>query len=239
MKVISGKITPDSQLMDMRTGNMERIGKIVMMRGKKQEDAAAIVAGDIGAVLKLSGVNTGDTLCAPARKVVLDGITYPNATLTMAVCPKNKGEEDKAAQGIFRLVEEDPSIHYVNDAETRQMLLSGLGEQHLDVVVSKLRSKFGVEVELKQPKVAYRETIRKKVSVQGRHKKADRRPRPVWRCMDRIRTLRQRIHGIWRARGGRFCSQGIFPSRGKRLEGMHPEGAVGRISCGRAARNPL
>ena len=171
LKVISGKITPDSQLMDMRTGNMERIGKIVMMRGKKQEDAAAIVAGDIGAVLKLSGVNTGDTLCAPARKVVLDGITYPNATLTMAVCPKNKGEEDKAAQGIFRLVEEDPSIHYVNDAETRQMLLSGLGEQHLDVVVSKLRSKFGVEVELKQPKVAYRETIRKKVSVQGRHKK--------------------------------------------------------------------
>ena len=154
--------------MDMRTGNLERIGKVVMMRGKKQEDMGAIVAGDIGAVLKLSGVNTGDTLCSPARKVMLDGITYPNATLTMAVVPKNKGEEDKAAQGIFRLLEEeDPSIRYVNDAETRQMLLSGLGEQHLDVVVSKLRTKFGVEVELKQPKVAYRETIRKKVSVQG------------------------------------------------------------------------
>lgn len=171
LKVVSGKVVPDSQLVDMRTGNTERIGKVVLMRGKKQEDVSALVAGDIGAVLKLSGVNTGDTLCAPTRKVVLDGISYPTPTLTMAVHPKNKGEEDKAAQGIFRLLEEDPSIRYRNDAETHQMLLSGLGEQHLDVIVSKLRSKFGVEVELKQPRVAYRETIRKKVSVQGRHKK--------------------------------------------------------------------
>ncbi len=171
LKVISGKVAPDSQLVNMRTGNTERIGKVVMMRGKKQEDMGYIGAGDIGAALKLSGVNTGDTLCAPTRKVVLDGITYPNPTLTMAIVPKNKGDEDKVAQGVFRLAEEDPTIKFSTNAETHQMVVSGLGEQHLDVIVSKLKNKFGVEVVLEKPRVPYRETIRKKVQVQGRHKK--------------------------------------------------------------------
>ena len=171
IKVISGKVAPDSQLVNMRTGNTERIGKVVVMRGKKQEDVSAITAGDIGAVLKLSGVNTGDTLCAPTRKVVLDGVSYLNPTLSMAIAPKTKGEEDKVAQGIFRLVEEDPTIKFVTNAETHQMVISGLGEQHLDVIVSKLKSKFGVDVTLQKARVPYRETIRKKVQVQGRHKK--------------------------------------------------------------------
>lgn len=171
LKVISGKVAPDSQLINMRTGNTERIGKTVLMRGKKQEEVPYIGAGDIGAVLKLQGVNTGDTLCAPARKVVLAGITYPTPTLTMAVLPKNKGEEDKVAQGIIRLSEEDPSIRFTTNTETHQMLLSGLGEQHLDVIVSKLKSKSGVDVLLQKPRVPYRETIRKKVQVQGRYKK--------------------------------------------------------------------
>ncbi len=171
LKVIAGKVSQDAQLADMRTGNTERIGKVVVMRGKKQEDAGCIPAGDIGAVLKLTGVNTGDTLCSPARKVVLDGIDYPVPTLSMAVAPKNKGDEDKVAQGILRLAEEDPTIKFTNNVETHQMVISGLGEQHLDVVVSKLKSKFGVDVTLEKPRVAYRETIRKKVQVQGRHKK--------------------------------------------------------------------
>ena len=171
LKVIAGKVSQDAQLADMRTGNTERIGKVVVMRGKKQEDAGCIPAGDIGAVLKLTGVNTGDTLCSPARKVVLDGIDYPVPTLSMAVAPKNKGDEDKVAQGILRLAEEDPTIKFTNNVETHQMVISGLGEQHLDVVVSKLKSKFGVDVTLEKPRVAYRETIRKKVQVQGRNKK--------------------------------------------------------------------
>ena len=155
----------------MRTGNVERIGKTVMMRGKKQEEMGCITAGDIGAVLKLGNVSTGDTLCSPTRKVTLDGITYPVPTLSMAILPKKKGEEDKVAQGLFRLMEEDPVIKFENNAETHQMVISGLGEQHLDVIVSKLKAKFGVEVTLEQPRVPYRETIRKKVQVQGRHKK--------------------------------------------------------------------
>lgn len=171
LKVISGKVETDMQLTNMRTGNAERIGKTVGMRGKKQEDIPCICAGDIGAVLKLQGVSTGDTLCAPARKVTLDGIVYPKPTLSMAVLPKNKGEEDKVAQGILRLEEEDPTIHFSTNAETHQMILAGLGEQHLDVIVSKLKNKFGVEITLQKPKVPYRETIRKKVQVQGRYKK--------------------------------------------------------------------
>lgn len=171
LKVISGKISTETQLVNMRTGNPERVGKTVMLTGKKQEDVKYIGAGDIGAVPKLSATNTGDTLCAPARKVTLEGVEYPGAVLSMAIVTKNKGEEDKVAQGVLRLAEEDPTLKYVNNSETHEMVLSGLGEQHLDVAVSKLKTKFGVEVTLKEPKVPYRETIRKTVQVQGRHKK--------------------------------------------------------------------
>ena len=171
VKVLSGKISTETPLINMRTGNTERVGKTVMMCGKKQEDVKAITAGDIGAIPKLAGVNTGDTLCAPARKVTLDGIAYPTPEMRMAIVPKNKGDEDKVAQGIMRLAEEDPTIRFENNAETKEMVISGMGEQHLDVIVSKLKTKFGVDVTLRNPRVPYRETIRKTVSVQGRHKK--------------------------------------------------------------------
>ena len=170
-KVISGKVSPETPLINMRTGNTERITKVLTVRGKKQEDAGVIVAGDIGAAPKLQNTNTGDTLCSPVRKVTLDGIDYPRPCLSMAISPKKKGEEDKVAQGLFRLVEEDPTIQFETNHETHQMIVSGLGEQHLDVIVSKLKGKFGVEVTLSKPRIAYRETIRKKVQVQGRHKK--------------------------------------------------------------------
>ena len=171
VKVLSGKISTETPLINMRTGNTERVGKTVMMCGKKQEDVKAITAGDIGVIPKLAGVNTGDTLCAPARKVTLDGIAYPTPEMRMAIVPKNKGDEDKVAQGIMRLAEEDPTIRFENNAETKEMVISGMGEQHLDVIVSKLKTKFGVDVTLRSPRVPYRETIRKTVSVQGRHKK--------------------------------------------------------------------
>ena len=171
VKVVSGKISTDSQLVNMRTGNTERVGKTVMMVGKKQMDVKYIGAGDSGAIPKLSATNTGDTLCSPARKVTLEGVEYPNPTLSMAIVPAKKGEEDKIAQGLMRLSEEDPTLQFATNNETHEMILSGLGEQHLDVAVSKLKTKFGVDVSLKKPKVPYRETIRKTVQVQGRHKK--------------------------------------------------------------------
>lgn len=170
-KVVSGKITPDAPAYNARTDESERMGKIITIRGSKQEDAAAIPAGDIGVVTKLSGVNTGDTLCSPKKVISLAPVPFPAPYLSMAVKVRKKGEEEKVASGLSRLVEEDPTISYTINTETREQVLSGLGEQHLDVVVSKLKSKFGVEVDLVVPKVAYRETIRKKVEVQGRHKK--------------------------------------------------------------------
>ena len=171
IKVVSGKLASDSNPINARTGQVERLGKIIYVKGKKQEDTAFITAGDIGAVTKLSEAITGDSLCDPKRVVKFEPTQFPNPTLVMAVKAKNKGDEGKVAQGLQRLMEEDPTISFEQDTETKQQLLSGLGEQHLDVIVSKLKSKFGVEVELKQPRVAYRETIRKKVKVQGKHKK--------------------------------------------------------------------
>ena len=170
-KVVSGKITPDAPAYCARTGESERMGKIITVRGGKQEDTAAIPAGDIGAVTKLSGFKTGDTLCSAKNPVELAPINFPAPCLSMAVKTRKKGEEEKVTSGLVRLAEEDQTISYVTNSETREQVLSGLGEQHLDVIVSKLKSKFGVEVDLTVPRVAYRETIRKTVEKQGRHKK--------------------------------------------------------------------
>ncbi len=170
-KVISGKVSPEQPLVNMRTGEQERINKVMIIRGKKQEEMPYIGAGDIGAVAKLQNTKTGDTLCSPARKVVLEKIDYPSPCYSMAIYPKTKGEEDKVAQAVMKIMEEDPTITLVNNKETKQMIVSGLGEQHLDVLVAKVKAKYGVDVLLEKPKVAYRETIRKKVQAQGRHKK--------------------------------------------------------------------
>lgn len=170
-KVISGKVSPDTPLVNMRTGDQERVNKVMIVKGKKQEEMPYIGAGDIGAVAKLQNTKTGDTLCSPARKVILDKIDYPKPCYSMAIYPKTKGEEDKVAQAVMKIMEEDPTITLVNNTETKQMVVSGLGEQHLDVLVSKIKSKYAVDVTLEVPRVAYRETIRKKVQAQGRHKK--------------------------------------------------------------------
>jgi elongation factor G len=170
-KVVSGCIRSDMTLMNSNTGGQGKIGKLLITRGKKQEDADCIPAGDIGAVAKLGHTSTGDTLCAPERKVVLEGVPAAKAPLCMAILPKKKGDEEKIASGLNRLMEEDTVLRYETNHETHQMLLYGMGAQHLDVTACRLKSRFGVDVVLQLPKVAYRETIRKKVAVQGRHKK--------------------------------------------------------------------
>lgn len=170
-KVISGKITAATPAYNARTGKEERMGKLVSVFGAKQTDISELSAGDIGAVTKLSGFATGDTLCSAAQVVTLDGVHIPSATYAMAVEVAKKGEEEKVASGLSRLCEEDPSLHFGVNNETHQQIFSGLGEQHLDVAMARLKSKFGVEATLVQPRVAYRETITMKVSAQGRHKK--------------------------------------------------------------------
>lgn len=170
-KVISGKITAATPAYNARTGKEERMGKLVSVFGAKQTDISELSAGDIGSVTKLGGFATGDTLCSAGQVVTLDGVHIPSATYAMAVEVAKKGEEEKVASGLSRLCEEDPSLHFGVNNETHQQILSGLGEQHLDVAMARLKSKFGVEATLVQPRVAYRETITMKVSAQGRHKK--------------------------------------------------------------------
>ena len=146
VKVISGKLTADTAVVNARTGEAERLGKLVYVRGKKQTDTAEIGCGDIGAVTKLPTAQTGDTLCAPGRVVNLPRPVFPHPTLSMAVRVKQKGDESKISGALQRLMEEDPTIGYEVNAETVEQVLSGLGEQHLDVVCAKLKNKFGVEM---------------------------------------------------------------------------------------------
>ena len=169
-RVLSGKVKNDTRLINSRTGSEERLSKVMWLKAGKQEDADIITAGDIGSVAKLGDVLTGDTLSA-SGSVKAAAVEFPAPSISVAVYPKAKGDEEKITTAFNRLMEEDPTISVYTDNETHEQILSALGEQHIDVIVSRLKSKFGAEVELKTPKIAYRETIRKAVKVQGRHKK--------------------------------------------------------------------
>ncbi len=171
IKVLSGVINSDTTLVNARTGETEKLGRLYAMCGKKATEVKELTCGDIGAIGKMDKVKTGDTLCDPRKVVSLKGIPYPAACYSVAIAPKAKGQEEKVASGLNRLNEEDPSFSLVNNAETRQMVLTGLGDQQLDVLVAKLKSRFGVDCELLPAKVAYREKIKKSVQAHGRHKK--------------------------------------------------------------------
>ena len=171
LRVISGKVTAGEPLTNARTGETEKIGKPLTVIGKKQVETDGIGAGDIGAVAKLVSAKTGDTLCDASRVVKLPAAAFPLPSLFMAVTVAKKGDEGKISSALARLMEEDPTLSYINNAETHQQIIGGLGEQHLDVVKAKLKNKFGVEIGLEAPRIAYRESIRKACQKQGRHKK--------------------------------------------------------------------
>jgi len=171
IKVLSGVITSDTTLVNARTGETEKLGRLYAMCGKKNTEVKELSCGDIGAIGKMDKVKTGDTLCDPRKVVSLKGIPYAEPCYSMAIAPKVKGQEEKVGTGLNRLNEEDPSFTLVNNAETKQLVLSGAGDQQLDVLVSKLKSRFGVDAVLSEAKVAYREKIKKKVEAHGRHKK--------------------------------------------------------------------
>ena len=170
-KVMNGEVKKDMVLRNTTTGATEKLGKIFMMRGKRQIDVDELACGDIGVVAKLSNTNTNDTLTTVAENIKYAPIKYPVPYFTKAIAPRSKGDEDKISIGISRLLEEDPTLKYVNNSETKQLTISGLGDIHLDVLVSKLQARYGVAVELSKPKLAYREAIKKNVDVEGKHKK--------------------------------------------------------------------
>lgn len=170
-KVMNGELRRDMALRNTRTGVTEKMNKIFMLRGKKQVDAEAFACGDIGVTAKLVNTNTNDTLTTSAENFRYRPIEYPRPYMTMAITPKAKGDEDKISGGMARLLEEDLTLKYENNPETKQLTVSGLGDIHLDIVVSKLKSRFGAAVDLTKPRLAYRETIRKTVEAEGKHKK--------------------------------------------------------------------
>jgi len=171
IKVLSGEITSDTTLVNARTGETEKLGRLYAVCGKKYTEVKVLSCGDIGAIGKMDKVKTGDTLCDPRKVVSLKGLPYAPACYSMAIAPKTKGQEDKVAAGLNRLNEEDPSFTLYSNPETKQLVISGSGDQQLDVLVAKLKARFGVDAVLSPAKVAYREKIKKKVEAHGRHKK--------------------------------------------------------------------
>ena len=170
-RVYSGDVHSDSVLYNPNKGISEKIGKVFMLRGKKQIDVERVPAGDIGVVAKLDRTKTGDTLCADNKNIILSGIDFPAPVLSMAILPIAKGEEEKIISGLSKLNEEDQTFTVTTNPETKQTLINGQGEQHLDVLTQKLKAKYGVDMKLETPIVPYRETIRSKVKVEGKHKK--------------------------------------------------------------------
>ena len=171
LKVFRGTLKSGSTVYNATTGKPERINQIYLLKGKKQEPVSELGAGDIGAVNKLAATNTGDTLCDEGTKIKFDPIHFPRPVLSMAIYAEKKGEEDKIFQGLNRLAEEDYSFAVSKNPVTGEMLIGGQGDTHLDVINKKLKAKFNVSALLKTPKIAYRETIRKTVEAEGKHKK--------------------------------------------------------------------
>jgi elongation factor G len=171
MRVISGKIAPDLTCYNPNKQSKEKIGHMFRLEGKKQEAVKEAVAGEIVAAAKLKEVGTGDTLCDERAPIQYEGPVHFSPVMSFALEPKTKADEEKVPQGLHRIMEEDATIEVHRDEETRDFILSGMGQQHIEIIVEKLKRKYGAEVVLKAPKVPYKETIRGTASAQGKLKK--------------------------------------------------------------------
>jgi elongation factor G len=170
-RVYSGILKSDSAIHNASRDSAERVGSLLLLQGKTQTQIPEVQAGDIGAVAKLKDTMTGDTLADKAAPIVYPAVTFPEPATTFAIEPKTRGDEDKISTALQRLQEEDPVLRVSRDAQTHEMLLSGMGQLHIEVVVGRLRKRYKVEVNLKKPKIPYRETIKGSAEAHGRHKK--------------------------------------------------------------------
>jgi len=170
-KVAQGEVKADSVVYNATKEREEKLGQILVMRGKEQQAVPEAKNGDIVAVAKLAVTTTGDTLTVKSNPVKLEGIVFPEPTLGTAIEPKAKGDEDKLSNSLQRLMEEDPTIRLEKNTETKQTILHTMGESHTDIIVERLQRKFGVEVKTAEMRIPYRETIRAQVQVEGKHKK--------------------------------------------------------------------
>ena len=171
LRLYSGVMKSDTQYYNQTKEKSEKFGPLQALQGKSMTPVGEVHAGDFFAVTKLKETTTGDTVCDPAHSIVFPAVEVPEPSMTFAIEPKSRGDEDKISNALARITEEDPALKYNRDAQTKQLLLSGSGQLHVEVTVAKLRKRYGVEVILKTPKIPYRETIRGHADVQGRYKK--------------------------------------------------------------------
>src|SRR5689334_7636487 len=170
-KIISGRLQTDANAFNSSRGLAERLGALHTIQGKQLDKVSEAHAGDIVACVKLKETQTGDTLCDKAAPIVYDAVEYPEAAIAFAIEPKSRQDEEKISTALHRILEEDPALHFSRDPQTKEFLLSGSGQLHVETVVEKLKKRYGVEVTLHPPKVPYKETITQRAEVQGRHKK--------------------------------------------------------------------
>ncbi|MDT4955032.1 MAG: elongation factor [Acidobacteriota bacterium] len=171
MRIISGKVMPDANVFNSTRGTQERLGALHSVQGKQLDKIDEAHAGDIIACVKLKDTQTGDTLSDKAAPVVYDGVEYPEAAIAFAIEPKSRQDEEKISVALHKILEEDPALHFDRDPQTKEFLLAGSGQLHVETVIDKLKKRYGVEVALHPPKVPYKETITQRAEVQGRHKK--------------------------------------------------------------------
>jgi elongation factor G len=170
-RVYSGTIKADSTVLNSVTNTKERIGQVFFAIGKKQIPAQIIGAGDMGVTAKLKDTSTGDTLCDESSPIIFEKVKFADPLLSYAIAPKSKGDEEKVSAGLQRILEEDPTLRFHRDDETKEMIISGMGQVHIEVALEKLKRKYGVEVIMKTPKIPYRETIKTSAKAQGKYKK--------------------------------------------------------------------
>ncbi len=170
-RVFSGVLKSDSNIYNSTRASKERVGNIFYLAGKQQIPVQKVGPGEIAAVAKLKETNTGDTLCDTGNPILFDPIKFSDPMISYAIAPKSRGDEEKVSTGFNKMLEEDPTLKFHRDAETKEMILSGMGQLHLEIVLEKLKRKFGVEVLMKTPKIPYKETIKKSSKAQGRYKK--------------------------------------------------------------------
>lgn len=170
-RVYSGVLKADSTILNANTGTKERVGQVYYLLGKKHIPVQSVGPGEIAAVVKLKDTNVGDTLCEEHHPLILERVNFADPIISYAIAPKSKGDEEKVSSGLHRILEEDPTLHFTRDDESKEMILSGMGQVHLEVALERLKRKFGVEVVMKTPKIPYRETIKTSAKAQGKYKK--------------------------------------------------------------------
>jgi elongation factor G len=171
VRVVAGAIKPGMLVMNARTEREEKVNQMYLVKGKERVEVGQLSAGMIGALVKLRETGTGDTLCDKKLVVKLPGMDFPKPSISEAIVPKAKGDEERMSNGLSRLHAEDPTFSYAFEPELGQQIINGMGELHLDVIVGRLKRRFDVQVDLVKPRVAYRETVTRKAEAQGRHKK--------------------------------------------------------------------